>query len=82
MKANFIKKKARKLFREGRVKKELETEKRIHFLVKGYTENHFVIFNKSKMEFSCDCPYFSLKEKNCSHIEAVKIFLKKMEESI
>lgn len=76
MSSSFVLKKARKLLSEGGVKKEIENEKRIHFKVKGKTEDHFVIFNKAKKEFSCDCSFFTLKEKNCSHIEAVKILLK------
>lgn len=70
-----IKMKARDLVKKGKVRKEVETEKRIHFKVEGETEEHFVIFDKEKNRFSCDCPYFSLKEKYCSHIEAVKIFI-------
>ncbi|MEM5836489.1 MAG: hypothetical protein QW451_01080 [Candidatus Aenigmatarchaeota archaeon] len=76
MKSSFVIKKARKLLRENRVKKEIESEKRIHFKVKGETEDHFVIFDKLKGKFSCDCPYFTLKEKECSHIKAAKILLK------
>ncbi|MEM5869846.1 MAG: hypothetical protein QXR09_01620 [Candidatus Aenigmatarchaeota archaeon] len=72
-----IKKKAKKLFEEGKVKKEIETEKRIHFKVQGETEMHSVIFEKISRNFFCDCTYFTLKEKNCSHIEAVKLFLRK-----
>lgn len=72
-----VKIKARKLFESKKIRKEIETEKRIHFKVEGETEEHFVIFDKDSKKFSCDCHYFSLKEKNCSHIEAVKIFLKK-----
>jgi uncharacterized Zn finger protein len=72
-----VKFKAKKLFEEGKVNKEIETDKRIHFKVQGGTEEHSVIFNKVEDSFSCDCPYFTLKEKCCSHIEAVRLFLKK-----
>lgn len=64
------------LFKEGRVKKEVETEKRIHFKVQGETDYHSVIFDKEKHEFSCDCSYSTLKGKECSHILGVKHFLK------
>lgn len=67
--------KAKKLLREGKIKKEIETERRIHFKVQGETEEHSVIFDKIEKKFLCDCPYFTLKEKYCSHIEAVKLFL-------
>ena len=75
-----IRKKAFKLLRENRVKKELETELRIHFFVKGETEDHDVIFDKVKKSWSCDCRYFSLHQKECSHILACKLFLEKIKE--
>ena len=71
-----VKAKAENLVKEGKVKKEVETDKRIHFKVQGETEVHSVIFDKEKKEFSCDCPYSTLREGYCSHIEAVKILLK------
>ncbi|MEM5829797.1 MAG: hypothetical protein QW040_01435 [Candidatus Aenigmatarchaeota archaeon] len=72
-----IKAKARKLFEEEKVRKEFETDKRIHFTVQGETEEHSVIFEKESKKFLCDCTYFALKEKSCSHVEAVRLFLKK-----
>jgi len=68
--------KAEKLLQDGKVKKEVETAKRIHFSVVGTDENHSVIFDKTKNEFTCDCSYNSLKGKVCSHIVASKNFLK------
>lgn len=62
--------KGKKLFKTGKVKKELETEKRIHFTVKGETETHYVIFEKGKKEWKCDCKFSSLHHKRCSHIFA------------
>jgi len=61
-------KKGYMLFKEGKVKKELETDKRIHFKVIGETDIHSVIFDKEKNEFSCDCKYSTLRQKECSHI--------------
>jgi hypothetical protein len=75
-----VKTKAKKLIEEGKVIKEIETLKRIHFKVRGEREEHSVIFDKEKNKFSCDCPYFTLKEKYCSHVEAVKLLLKKEKE--
>ena len=66
-----------KLLNDGKVKKDLETGKRIHFKVKGETEIHSVIFDKVKNEFECDCRYWSLRQKTCSHIIACELFLKK-----
>jgi hypothetical protein len=73
-----IEKKARKLFREGRVRLDFESEKRIYFTV--YSRDvHSVIFDKEKNEFKCDCKYFSVKQRECSHIKACKLLLKDLE---
>ena len=72
-----VKKKAYWLFRSGKVRKDMESEKRIFFSVFS-RETHSVIFDKDKNEFSCDCNYFSLHFKPCSHIIAVKLFLEEI----
>jgi len=64
------------LFKEKKVKKELETDKRIHFSVKSGLENHSVIFDKVKNEWICDCSFWSLKFQPCSHIQASQLFKK------
>ena len=64
------------LFKQGKIKKDLETEKRVHFVVNSKDTDHFVIFDKEKHKFSCDCEYFSLHQKPCSHILASRFFLK------
>jgi len=64
------------LFKQGKVIKDLETDKRIHFIVNSKERDHFVIFNKKKRKFSCDCEYFSLHLKSCSHIVASRFFMK------
>lgn len=71
-----LERKARILLKKGRVKKEIETRRRIHFLVIGETDEHYVSFDKEKGKWSCDCKYSSLKERECSHIIACKLFLK------
>ncbi|MGC8812435.1 MAG: hypothetical protein ACP5O8_02500 [Candidatus Aenigmatarchaeota archaeon] len=71
-----VRKKGYLLFRKNKVKKELETEKRIHFKVEGETDIHSVIFDKTNKNFVCDCPFFTLHEKKCSHIIACELFLK------
>jgi uncharacterized Zn finger protein len=73
-----IRKKGQLLFEQGRTRKELETDKRIHFRVKGETETHLVIFDKEKNEYSCDCRYFALTQKTCSHIVASDMFKTKV----
>jgi len=65
------------LFRNGKVRKELETEKRIHFTVNTDSKKHSIIYDKMKNEWSCDCPYYSLKFRDCSHIIACRLFLEK-----
>lgn len=68
-----VRKKGYLLFKKGKVKKELETDKRIHFRVIGETDIHSVIFDKERNEFSCDCKWSSLKQTICSHVYAVKL---------
>ena len=68
-----IPEKAVRMVREGRVKKEMDTDKRTHYNVEGETESHSVIFNKSKNDWSCDCRFSSLQERECSHIAACKL---------
>jgi len=64
------------LFKQGKVKKDLETDKRIHFIIENEEKNHYVIFDKIKNRFSCDCEFFSLHQEACSHIIACQFFLK------
>ena len=64
------------LFREGRVKKDMDADRRIYFTVRGETETHSVIFDKVRNEWSCDCKYNSMKGRECSHIYACKLFEK------
>ncbi|MFH8038854.1 MAG: hypothetical protein QXJ14_02490 [Candidatus Aenigmatarchaeota archaeon] len=71
----YKKLKAYRFLREKKVKLDFETEKRIYFTVKS-NEIHSVFFDKEKKEWFCDCKYFSLKLKECSHIIACKLFRK------
>jgi uncharacterized Zn finger protein len=75
MASDSIQEKGKKLFEAGRVKKEIETDRRIHFKVIGKTDTHFVIFDKEKKKFTCDCPYFTLHGKKCSHVVAAELML-------
>jgi len=67
-----IRKKGYLLFREGKVEKELETDKRIHFKVLS-KDIHSVIFDKEKNMWECDCKFSSLKEGICSHVYAAML---------
>ncbi len=71
-----IKEKAMLLLEQKKVKKEIETNKRIHFKVQGETEVHSVIFDKGRNYWECDCKFWSLKQKECSHIIACKLMNK------
>lgn len=62
--------KGKEIFNTGKVKKEVETDKRIHFKVQGETEEHSVIYDKIKKEYECDCRFSSLKAGMCSHVYA------------
>lgn len=68
-----IRKKAYLFFKKRKVRKEIETEKRIHFKVQGRTSTYSVIFDKEKNRWECDCLYSTLKNKECSHIAASKL---------
>lgn len=61
------------LFKQGKVKKELETNRRIHFTVDSDLEKHSIIFDKIRNSYSCDCDFYSLKFKDCSHIVGCKL---------
>ncbi len=65
--------KAKRLFSEGKVEKEIVTNRRIHFKVFGETEEHSVVFDKQKNIWFCDCRFSVLKNKECSHIIAAKM---------
>jgi len=72
-----IERKGYQLFISNKVKLELESEKRIFFSVKS-REKHSVIFDKEKGKWECDCAYFSIKGKECSHIIACKFYLRNL----
>jgi len=63
------------LFKEGKIKKGIENDKRIYFDVESGDDVHSVIFDKNKKNFTCDCEFFSLKFKECSHIYAAKLIM-------
>lgn len=75
-----IREKGLRLFKEGRIKKEMDTERRAYFLVRGETEEHSVIFDKSRNEWSCDCKFSSMKNRECSHIYACRLSLENKDE--
>lgn len=63
------------LFKDGKIKKDVDSEKRIHLNVESDGRSHSVIFDKTKHAYTCDCEFFSLKLKDCSHIHAARLFL-------
>ena len=68
-----VKRKGARLFAEGRVRKEMDTDRRAYFEVQGETEQHSVVFDKTRNEWSCDCKFSSMKNRECSHIYACKL---------
>jgi uncharacterized Zn finger protein len=74
--SNQVREKGIRLFRKGCVKRELDTDKRIHFSVQGESDKHSVIFDRSKASWSCDCRFNSMKGKECSHIYACRLAMK------
>lgn len=71
--SNEVRKKGYSLFKDKKVVKEIETDKRIHFRVVGETDTHSVIFDKEKDSWFCDCKWSSLKKGICSHVYAAKL---------
>jgi len=68
-----VKRKGARMFAEGKVKKELDAERRAYFEVQGETEQHSVVFDKTRNDWSCDCKFSSMKARECSHIYACKL---------
>lgn len=68
-----IDEKGKKLYEEGKVRKEIDSLRRVHFIVQGETEEHSVIFDKGKRSWTCDCRYSALQNRECSHIVAARI---------
>jgi len=71
-----IYKKGFRIYRLGNVSIDFENEKRIYLKVRGESEVHSVIYDKITKKFICDCKWFSMKNQECSHIIAAKLFLK------
>ena len=69
----YLRKKARKLVEEDRVSVEAKGSS-LYFIVRS-TRVHEVIYNGKTKRWICDCPYFSVKGKECSHILAAKLYL-------
>lgn len=68
-----VREKGLRLFREGRVRKEMDSKRRDYFKVKGETEKYSVIHDKTTDKWSCDCKYSSMKGRECSHVYACKV---------
>jgi hypothetical protein len=63
-------KKARKLFENGKVRVDHESDKAVYFTVRGVKGEYSVII-RSDGKHSCTCPFASIhasKEVLCSHI--------------
>ncbi len=71
-----VREKAQRLVEEGKVRKDMDSDRRTYFIVKGETDTHSIIFDKISKEWSCDCRYNSTKGLECSHIYACKMIIK------
>lgn len=67
------KEKAEELVKDGKVVLDMKKKNKIYFTVKS-NEEHSVFFDKKTITWNCDCRYFALKDKQCSHILAAKTF--------
>ena len=68
-----IEEKADKLVKENKVKL-VSSGRSLIFEVAGTEYPHTVVFNEKG--FSCDCAYWTLRSKICSHVLACIIFSK------
>jgi len=71
--SDSMKRKSLEILKQNKIRKEFETDKRKHFLVQGESSEHIVIFDKEKNKWTCDCSYFALKQKACSHVIAAEM---------
>jgi len=69
--------KARRLVMENRVKFVGLIGSSLYFSVKSKEREHKVIFRIPTRKWLCDCEYFSIKAKDCSHIIACKLWLRR-----
>lgn len=63
--------KAKRLLGEGAVSLDREAGGSVYFAVGG----HDIIYRLAQKKWMCDCEFFSMKTKYCSHILAVHLFL-------
>ncbi len=63
--------KAERLLREGAVTLDREAGGSVYFAAGG----HDIIYRLAQKKWMCDCEFFSVKTKYCSHILAVHLFL-------
>ncbi|MCL4399133.1 SWIM zinc finger domain-containing protein [Candidatus Parvarchaeota archaeon] len=60
------------------VRLDYKTEKHASFIVEGEESVHNVMYFEEKqdgMKWQCDCKWYTLQNKTCSHIIAVNIAL-------
>jgi len=59
----------------GKVVKETETKRTVYYHVPGTEEVHNVRYNKRQNEWTCDCRFFAVTMKPCSHILAATKYM-------
>lgn len=73
--------KARLLKDEERVEFEGQMGSSLYFKVLSGEKEHQVIFRGPTKQWLCDCQYFVMKAKSCSHVLACKLILKETQGS-
>ncbi len=64
----------------NKVKSDYQTSKHISFIVESENGTHNVMYFNEKegeLKWQCDCKWYTLQNKLCSHIIAVNLFLMK-----
>lgn len=67
--------KAGRLLAEGAVTLDREAGGSVYFAVGNH--HHDIIYRLAQKKWMCDCEFFSVKTKYCSHILAVHLFLER-----
>lgn len=70
--------KARILKDEERVEFEGQMGSSLYFKVFSGDKTYQVIFRGPTKQWLCECPYFTIKAKTCSHVLACKLKLKEV----
>ena len=74
--------KARKLKETQNVSFEGQMGSSLYFKVRSGDREYQVIFRGPQKQWLCDCQYFVMKAKTCSHVIACKLWLKEHDKKL